>query len=321
MQTMSSAHYKNYSCANNNFFAMIAPATGPARVAWARQKAAAWERRQVQRRKAKQSNEMQKMNLTHEYDAKQNNDDAKQDGDVLGKGFFGTVRRTVYEGQDAVVKVPRMADFHAPYFLHEAQVLRHLAGAGGAPRLLHLGPPEDPRIVMTNSGATTLRDLLEDKVLDERDVVQTVLGVALRLKEVHAKDVVHNDLKAENVMVGTVLCQGGLREVSLVDFGIGAFVGEQARPRFALHEMYGTCDAMLVKGDPANDVLGLGNLLRGALDEACQQGSEGALGGCLGPLLEAMTRQCPSQRPGLAQVILVLQHHLAHHSVTRPPAP
>ena len=232
--------------------------------------------------------------------------DEIEDVDLVGEGAFGVVRRVVYEGQDAVVKVPRLGDYHAPHFRHEAQVLQYLAGTAGAPLLLHLGPPEDPTITMTNTGSTTLQDLLDDEVLDERGVVETTLSVAMRLKEVHAKGVVHNDLKADNVMVSATSSCHGEREVSLIDFGISRFMEDVEPQKFELHERYGA-EVMCEKGDPANDVLGLGDMLTEALDDVCFLGGEESLRGYLGTLMEAMTRECASERPDLDQVILSLQ--------------
>ncbi|MPC84880.1 mitogen-activated protein kinase HOG1B-like [Portunus trituberculatus] len=232
---------------------------------------------------------------------------ANENKDKVGEGAFGLVLRTVYEEYDAMVKVPRLGDFFASHFLHEAQVLRYLDGAGGAPRLLHLGPPEDPRIFMTSAGSTTLQHLLDEEALDEQGVVQTVLSVALRVQEVHAKGVVHNDLKADNVMVSAACDQSGLHQVNLIDFGLSTFTREVERPQFELHESYGDCSVMFEEGDPANDVVDLGSMLKEALDEVCFLGSEEALGGALATLMEAMMRESASDRPDIGEVILSLQ--------------
>lgn len=84
-------------------------------------------------------------------------------------------------------------------------------------------------------------------------------------------------------------------------------MGRVERPEAEQHESYGSCSVMFEKGDPASDVLGLGSMLREALDEVSCLVSEEALGGVLGTLLEAMTSEHPSDRPGIGEVILALQ--------------
>lgn len=79
------------------------------------------------------------------------------------------------------------------------------------------------------------------------------------------------------------------------------------RSEAELHESYGSCSVMFEKGDPVSDVLGLGSMLREALDEVSCVASKEALGGILGTLLEAMTSEHTSDRPGIGEVILALQ--------------
>lgn len=167
---------------------------------------------------------------------------------------------------------------------------------------------------MTSAGSTTLQNLLDEEALDEQGVVQVVLSVALKVQEVHTKGVVHNDLKADNVMVSATCNQSGLREVSLIDFGLSTFMREVERPVFELHESYGTCSVTYEEDDPANDVLDLGSMLKEALDEVCFLGSEEALGGALCILMESMMRECPSDRPDIREVILSLQFLVGHRT-------
>ncbi|XP_050709489.1 mitogen-activated protein kinase p38b-like [Eriocheir sinensis] len=231
--------------------------------------------------------------------------------DVLGEGAFGVVLRAMYGGQDAVVKIPRLGAVHAHYFRHEAQVLHHLDGAGGTPRLLHLGPPEDPKIVMTYSGSTTFQDLLDDEVLDGQGVVQVFHSAALKLQEVHAKGVVHNDLKEDNVMVDAKPTYNGCYEASLIDFGLSKFVeGVQLR-KFKLQDLYGA-EVDDEGGDPANDVMGLGNMLEEVLNDMDWPWGEEALRRDLASLAAVMTSECGSERTHLDQVILRLQVLLSH---------
>ena len=56
-------------------------------------------------------------------------------GRLLGVGGFGSVRKVVYEGTEAVVKELLDADALLP-LVREARLLVELNGAGGVPRLL-----------------------------------------------------------------------------------------------------------------------------------------------------------------------------------------
>ena len=141
---------------------------------------------------------------------------------VLGKGASATV----FEGRDAVgdrfaIKVMR-GSREADYHRREREVraldrLRHPS----IPRLLSLGEVSDrPFYVMDLVPGETLSSLSKEKGnLEWPLVVEVGLAVARALEHVHARGMVHRDVKPSNVLV----TEGGAR---LLDFGLACRRGE-----------------------------------------------------------------------------------------------
>ncbi|XP_047500152.1 serine/threonine/tyrosine-protein kinase HT1-like [Penaeus chinensis] len=86
------------------------------------------------------------------------------------------------------------------------------SGAGGAP--LPLGLCREPvAMLMSYGGATTLEQALRVDRWSEAKAVNVAVRLCRRVEEIHAKGLIHNDLKADNVMLDKAL------DVSVIDFG------------------------------------------------------------------------------------------------------
>jgi serine/threonine protein kinase len=77
---------------------------------------------------------------------------------------------------------------------------------------------KSPYIVMEYLEGTSLWDYMEDKVLSVEDAVGIVMQVLDALDAVHKKDVVHRDLKPDNIFL--IKKPGTTKFVKILDFGI-----------------------------------------------------------------------------------------------------
>ncbi|XP_069987610.1 uncharacterized protein [Penaeus vannamei] len=125
----------------------------------------------------------------------------------LGSGRYGKARLVRWGEQEAVLK----------------------KGAGGAP--LPLGLCREPvAMLISCAGATTLEQALRGSRWSEAKAVDVAVQVCRRVDQIHAKGLIHNDLKADNVMLDKTL------GVSVIDFGTatpeGGVVGYQTDGSF-----------------------------------------------------------------------------------------
>nr|XP_045587143.1 serine/threonine-protein kinase EDR1-like [Procambarus clarkii] len=133
---------------------------------------------------------------------------------LLGSGTYGTVSLMDWDGQPAALKVAKSSEF-SEMFESEGNVLSLLNGAGGAPLLLHRSV-NPPSLVTTYKGNQTLLDVLRNPQYDLLDVG---LQVGIKLNEIHAAGLVHNDIKCDNIMI-----QGPPHKpnISIIDYGLAS---------------------------------------------------------------------------------------------------
>ena len=115
-------------------------------------------------------------------------------GRHLGSGGFGFVKKVTYQGKEAVVKELMDSDALLP-LLREARLMVEMEGAGGVPDVLVvcLNPPAMVQVFVGNT---------YDKYLQECSVggfLDSLVSIAHRIGEIHAKGIVHNDVRAQNI--------------------------------------------------------------------------------------------------------------------------
>ncbi len=143
-------------------------------------------------------------------------------GERVGVGGFATTWASSAGGGAAILKLAhRSGPAAAARFAHEHEVLRGLDGTG-APAALGLGQLADgrPYLLMSRTSGTPLSALL---AFAERpwlvgEAIELIAALCARLAEVHARGIVHGDLKPENLLVAV----DPRFDVGIVDFGVAS---------------------------------------------------------------------------------------------------
>ncbi|KAG0728266.1 Eukaryotic translation initiation factor 2-alpha kinase pek-1 [Chionoecetes opilio] len=104
--------------------------------------------------------------------------------------------------------------------MEEAEVLRRLQGAGGAPRLLASSgaAARSQAMLTTFCGAHTFEDLV-GVARNDQEMLHALLLLCRALQQLHRRGYVHNDLKDNNVVVRREQSDGRLH-VSIIDLGL-----------------------------------------------------------------------------------------------------
>lgn len=141
-------------------------------------------------------------------------------GRRLGTGGFGIVTKVTYEGREAVIKQLSGRDALVP-MVREARLMVEVAGAGGVPEVLAVCP-DPPAIVQVFAGNIYNDYLHECSVLGFLD---SVVAIGHLLGEIHAKSIVHNDVRPRNITF-----TGSVRQpvFHLIDLGLACHFGQIA---------------------------------------------------------------------------------------------
>ena len=144
-------------------------------------------------------------------------------GDVLGRGGVATVYSAVdvLLGRDVAVKVFRSAGSRLDHYRFAAEA-RLLAGLSH-PGLVTVHDvrldDERPYLVMHLIAGNTLRELMACGPIEPSTTARIGVRIADVLAYIHAKDIVHRDVKPSNVLVDAA------GDAYLADFGIARALG------------------------------------------------------------------------------------------------
>jgi serine/threonine protein kinase len=190
----------------------------------------------------------------------------------IGQGGAATVYAgTMDDGRDVAVKILSADYAELPTsrqrFRNEVMLAQHLAGHPGVVVPYEMGelPELGGRPYMTMPLVKGRSLLLLLGRLPVADAVMLMRDLARILAGVHARGIVHRDVKPGNVIVGE---RDGVRTPCLLDFGLAYSSGEGSAPTTegvtTVHELPGTKHYMApeqvlgAKPDPRCDVYALG---------------------------------------------------------------
>ena len=186
----------------------------------------------------------------------------------LGSGGAGTVFRCHDPHRDRTVAVKRLHPELARRpgarrrFLHEGRVSRSIRDDNVVATYAVLAKYDPPLLVMEYLAGGSVADLIAERgALSIPEVVHIGIDVARGLRAVHARRLVHTDLKPANVLVDDT--QGRFK---IGDFGLARVLEVRGRETFALPPI-GTPSflspeqAQAFPLDPRSDLYSLGALL------------------------------------------------------------
>ncbi|GAB4822230.1 hypothetical protein N2152v2_009276 [Parachlorella kessleri] len=187
-------------------------------------------------------------------------------GPVLGKGGFCSVRKALHEltGRTVACKIIEKSRLKDPKDRdrvdRECRVMRNLSNHVAIIRMYEAcETPDYVYIMMEHCTRGSLLEYVRDKKkLPEEEAVVTLQQLLLALQFCHRKDVVHRDIKLENILID------GEGNMKLIDFGLcGYYVaGKRLRchcgsPSYAAPEIVARKDYL----GPPVDVWSLGIVL------------------------------------------------------------
>ncbi|KAI8424698.1 hypothetical protein MSG28_006653 [Choristoneura fumiferana] len=152
--------------------------------------------------------------------------------EVLGSGQFGIVygglhRRTHQPVAIKVIDKLRFPTKQEAQLKNEVAILQNLSHPGVVNLERMFETPERIFVVMEKLRGDMLEMILshEKGRLTERTTKYLVAQILVALKHLHAKNIVHCDLKPENVLLSS---DGALPQVKLCDFGFARIIGEKS---------------------------------------------------------------------------------------------
>lgn len=184
---------------------------------------------------------------------------------VVNSSAFGQVYTVIYNNRRACVKRAHNNNLFKN-FVREASLLYLLEGAGGAPRLLAISL-DHPTYVMSYVPGVMLKDLLD--AMDVTSLINFFEMLLAKLEEIHARSIVHCDLKADNIIIKRN-ADNSLQNIHIIDFGHARVIGEALlfnRPEEAKRKEWYAPELITGNGaTPAADFYSLGILLRRTLE-------------------------------------------------------
>ncbi|XP_068691357.1 aurora kinase-like [Montipora foliosa] len=189
----------------------------------------------------------------------------------IGSGTFGNVFLARYRGMKAVIKEIKMRGASnssesqrcKQEVLHEGKMLRMLGEHPNLPFLFGVVTQRAPcALVMqfhgTGEESITLHKVVKERIFNKQLTAEVFTEIAQALRHIHAREIVHNDLKANNVIIQQ---EGEHYRPIIIDFG-------KSEEIVKLKAYKGSADYLAPevmegkKQSPASDIFSFGKMLQ-----------------------------------------------------------
>lgn len=155
--------------------------------------------------------------------------------EILGSGQFGIVYGGVHResGRDVAIKVIDKLRFptkQEAQLKNEVAILQHVNHPGVVNLEQMFETPERVFVVMEKMKGDMLELILSSAKsrLDERFTKFLITQILVALKDLHSRNIVHCDLKPENVLLSSATNECGYPQIKLCDFGFARIIEEKS---------------------------------------------------------------------------------------------
>ncbi|XP_076061648.1 uncharacterized protein LOC143037397 [Oratosquilla oratoria] len=187
-------------------------------------------------------------------------------GTLIGQGRTCVVyKSSIPEGPDCVVKFYTSSGAHESV-KYEAEDLWRIQDVPGIPRLFGLCT-KPPSLVISYHGdfnfRRTIRGPFGGLPFNEQDIITIVMHITGILLDLQERNLSHNDLKHDNVMIHMV--RKRVLEVTLIDFGALREIGSEVYTKTENPRRHRQIAPELLQGQritEVSDVYSLGHLLQ-----------------------------------------------------------
>lgn len=150
--------------------------------------------------------------------------------EVLGSGQFGIVYGGVYRKTNRAVAIKVIDKLRFPtkqeaQLKNEVAILQNLQNPGVVNLERMFETPERIFVVMEKLKGDMLEMILSVGRLNERVTKFLITQILVALKHLHSRNIVHCDLKPENVLLSS---DAEFPQVKLCDFGFARIIGEKS---------------------------------------------------------------------------------------------
>lgn len=155
--------------------------------------------------------------------------------EILGSGQFGIVYGGVHResGRDVAIKVidkQRFPTKQEAQLKNEVGILQHVNHPGVVNLEEMFETPERVFVVMEKMKGDMLELILSSTKgrLDERCTKFLITQILVALRDLHVRNIVHCDLKPENVLLSSLSSECGFPQIKLCDFGFARIIEEKS---------------------------------------------------------------------------------------------